>query len=99
MTGRWKDGETPTISCGVLGNRKYEFVQWHCHWARNNFNGSDHTFNGRPYPMECHYVHFRKDLGSFQRAALQPDGIAVVAYVFKVITLIFLWFLVKMEFS
>lgn len=89
MRGTWAPNQTPAISCGILGDAKYRFVQWHCHWAKNNFNGSDHTFNGRAYPMECHFVHFREQYGSFQNAALQPDGIAVVGYVFDVRYIIF----------
>lgn len=88
MTGKWNPDEVPSVSCGVLRDRVYQFLQWHCHWARNNHNGSEHTFNERAYPMECHFVHYRKDYGSFQEAALREDGLLVIAYVYDVSILV-----------
>jgi carbonic anhydrase len=36
------------------------------------------------YAMEGHFVHYKTSYGSLANAANQPDGLAVVALMFKV---------------
>jgi len=76
----WKvdadDGST--IEGGPLGY-KYKLEQFHCHWGRNCFEGSEHTVDGNPYCAEIHLVHYNCDkYASFAEAADKPDGLAVL---------------------
>ena len=43
------------ITTNYLGN--YRVLQMHMHWGANNMQGSEHTVNGRNYPLELHFVH------------------------------------------
>lgn len=45
-----------TMSGGGLPDTFY-LVQFHFHWGYNAFQGSEHTINGRKYPLEVHFVH------------------------------------------
>ena len=45
-----------SISGGGLPDVFY-LVQFHLHWGYNAFQGSEHTINGRRYPLEIHFVH------------------------------------------
>ena len=38
-----------------LGN--YSILQMHMHWGADDQQGSEHTVNGRRYPLELHFVH------------------------------------------
>ena len=31
---------------------KYNFLQFHFHWGRNNYQGSEHQINDKKYPLE-----------------------------------------------
>jgi len=51
------DPETmPTIEGGHL-EQPFRFVQYHYHWAQKDGEGSEHTLNGRYFPVELHLVH------------------------------------------
>ena len=45
----------PVITTNYMG--KYRVLQMHMHWGANNMQGSEHTVNGRSYPLELHFVH------------------------------------------
>jgi len=36
---------------------KYMLIQMHLHWGATSKSGSEHTINGKSYPMEMHMVH------------------------------------------
>ncbi|KAI1882399.1 hypothetical protein AGOR_G00250290 [Albula goreensis] len=59
---------------------EYTTVQLHFHWGSNHTNGSEHTVNGRRYPMEMHIVNMKTAYYPNLTAALEdPTGIAVLA--------------------
>lgn len=47
------------------------------------FSLSD-AFNGKHFPMELHVVFFKKEYGSMKEATLHSDGLAVMAFFFKI---------------
>lgn len=50
--------------------------------------GSEHTLNGRRYPMELHIVTYNEDYGSFEAASTMPKGLSVVTFFYDVSGLI-----------
>lgn len=50
------------------------------HMGRGKENGSEHTINGRRFPMEVQLVAFNTDLyPNFTSAAKSPHGIAILS--------------------
>ena len=45
------------ITTNYLGD--YRVLQMHMHWGANDQQGSEHTLNGRRYPLELHFVHIK----------------------------------------
>ncbi|KAJ8286505.1 hypothetical protein GJAV_G00039950 [Gymnothorax javanicus] len=57
----------------------YTTLQLHFHWGSNSTNGSEHTVNGRRYPMEMHIVNMKTDhYPNFTAALEDPTGLAVL---------------------
>ena len=51
--------------------------------------GSEHTLNGRAYPMEMHLVHYKADYHNITEAItkdLTKDSLAVLGIFFRVST-------------
>lgn len=70
---------------GPLGQDVYKLQQWHCHWGAVNGEGSEHTVDGRSFSGELHLVHWNTTkYNSFQEAAGQPDGLAVLGVLLMV---------------
>jgi len=61
-------------------NGTYMLEQVHFHWGEEDGVGSEHWMDGSPFSMEVHFVHWNKKYGSYEKAAQQPDGLAVVAF-------------------
>lgn len=74
---------THYIRGGPLGH-DYELAQFHFHFAAPGKNGSEHALNGKRYPAEVHFVHFKKQYGSVEAALTHADGLAVVGAVLDV---------------
>jgi len=78
---------TPTFSgsnVGYLSNlgEKYCLIQFHIHWGRDSYHGSEHTIDGRAAAMEMHFVHYNcRKYDSFDAAknSAEPGALAVVA--------------------
>ena len=51
------DNFTAQISGGGLEGT-YKFAQLHFHWGDTSQQGSEHTLNGKAFPLEVHLVHF-----------------------------------------
>jgi carbonic anhydrase len=62
----------------------YHLVQFHFHWGGDDNQGSEHTVNGRQYPMEVHFVHYNRALGGVGIAKETPEGLAVLGFFFEV---------------
>ena len=41
--------------------KEYCFDSLHFHWGLDNLHGSEHTLNGKRYPLEVHLVHYSCD--------------------------------------
>ncbi|XP_055981378.1 carbonic anhydrase 6 [Sorex fumeus] len=65
-----------------------EFIaqQMHFHWggASSEISGSEHTVDGRRHVAEVHVVHYNAKYQSMEEAQSAPDGLAVLAAVFKI---------------
>lgn len=72
----YRASERPRLSGGPL-KTDYLFQQFHYHL------GSEHTFNGKRYAAEAHFVFFNSLYETFEEARDQVDGIAVIAIVFE----------------
>lgn len=58
--------------------QKYVLDQMHFHW------GSEHTINGRRYPLELHMVHHDSRFASLNDALASKNGVAVLGILFHV---------------
>uniref|UniRef100_A0A8C8SWI5 Carbonic anhydrase n=1 Tax=Pelusios castaneus TaxID=367368 RepID=A0A8C8SWI5_9SAUR len=71
------------ITSGGL-HGKYRAVQLHFHWGSLKENGSEHTIDGRQFPMELHVVHMNNKYKTINEAKGHPNGLAVLGFMFKV---------------
>ncbi|CAL1528234.1 unnamed protein product [Lymnaea stagnalis] len=63
----------------------YKLEQFHFHWGAEDGRGSEHSIDGKFSPMELHLVHFQDHLGNIAAASTHPFGLAVFAFLFKVV--------------
>ncbi|KAL7056246.1 hypothetical protein AAHC03_021006 [Spirometra sp. Aus1] len=71
------------LSLSGYEDRKYCIQQFHFHWGANENGGSEHSIDGRFYPLEMHVVTFDNILyETFAQAAQSPVGLAVLAILF-----------------
>lgn len=66
-----------TVSGGGLDGT-YQLAQFHMHWGSTDCRGSEHTVDGKQYPLEIHYVHFNTAYGNLGTALGHDDGVAVL---------------------
>ncbi|XP_076449627.1 carbonic anhydrase 2-like isoform X2 [Babylonia areolata] len=77
--------ENSTLSGGPLGQKVYRLAQFHLHWGAKDDRGAEHTVDGKVYAAELHLVHWNSsDYKSFQEAASQKDGLAVLCMFIEV---------------
>ncbi|CAL4121440.1 unnamed protein product [Meganyctiphanes norvegica] len=62
----------------------YDFANLHFHWGSNSSLGSEHSIDGKFYPMEAHLVHYKSEYKDVDTAVLHPDGLAVLSVLFEV---------------
>jgi len=74
----------PFISGGRLDNKRFAFVQMHWHWGSTSEAGSEHTVEGRRYPMEVHLVHKNTKYDTLEAALNKEDGLAVLGSFYEV---------------
>lgn len=66
-------------------NHTYKTKQLHFHWGNDNSYGSEHSLDGKFFPVELHIVNWNSDkYTSFDEAKTQPDGLAVIAIWFTI---------------
>jgi len=66
------------VQDGGLSLSKNEFYSAHFHWGLRNDRGSEHTINGKAFPMEAHLVHWNKDIGkNFADAQKKMTGVSL----------------------
>ncbi|KAM9841676.1 carbonic anhydrase 15 [Aulostomus maculatus] len=90
QTGHWKlenDGHSVLLQVGsgmsVSGGGLpdvYHTIQLHFHWGGPTSNGSEHTVEGRRYPMEMHIVNMKSIHPNMSAALDDPTGLAVLGF-------------------
>ncbi|CAG9860496.1 unnamed protein product [Phyllotreta striolata] len=73
------DSRVPKLSGGILGEQYVlDNLHFHCY--------SDHMIYGKSYPVEAHFVHYRRSLGSMRiaKSSKISDAIAVVSIMYEV---------------
>jgi len=84
------DVNMPSASAGVLSggplSEDYQVLQLHFHWGKTNDRGSEHTYDGRAFPLEMHIVHVKSSLKGVEGdpALKIIDGLAVTGFVFSI---------------
>ena len=61
-------------------NGSYEFAQAHLHWGSTDDVGSEHTINGKHYPMEMHLVFWNKQFPNLVSAveSRKRDALGII---------------------
>ncbi|KAM9735715.1 carbonic anhydrase 15 [Menidia menidia] len=95
QTGHWtlsNDGHSVLLHVGsgmaVSGGGLpdvYHTVQLHFHWGGPSTNGSEHTVDGRRYPMEMHVVNMKSVHPNMSAALDDPTGVAVLGFFVDVV--------------
>jgi len=73
-------GDVGILSGGHLAG-EYQILQLHFHWGADDTKGSEHTLDGRMFPLEMHIVH--KKVGEPDFLSV-PGGLAVTGFFFEV---------------
>uniref|UniRef100_UPI0037E8BBD5 carbonic anhydrase XVb n=1 Tax=Semicossyphus pulcher TaxID=241346 RepID=UPI0037E8BBD5 len=70
-----------TVSGGDL-SEAYDSLQFHLHWGNGTSSpGSEHTVNGKRYPMELHIVNSKSSLnGNTTLAVADSTGLAALGF-------------------
>ncbi|ETN61766.1 carbonic anhydrase [Anopheles darlingi] len=84
FTPQWNGRTRPALRGGPLKN-KYIFEQFHFHWGPDNTVGSEHTLDGKQFPLEVHLVFYNGLYKSFDEAKAEVDGLAVIGFLYDVI--------------
>ncbi|CAL4151217.1 unnamed protein product, partial [Meganyctiphanes norvegica] len=79
----WSINDQLKIMGGLLP-KTYNLAHFHFHWGSDSSRGSEHTINGKAYPLEMHFLHYKESYSSFEEAQKFKDGLAVLAVLFKV---------------
>ena len=59
----------------LTGRMTYYFYQLHFHWGNTSDRGSEHTFDGNPFPLEMHFVHINEKYEeNHTEATVNHDG-------------------------
>jgi len=77
-----------TIQDGPYNGEVYQFLQLHFHWGSKDTQGSEHTIDGKEFPMELHMVHINSKYVDAQGNldggyATNGDGLAVLGFMFE----------------
>uniref|UniRef100_A0AAJ7SPX1 Carbonic anhydrase n=1 Tax=Petromyzon marinus TaxID=7757 RepID=A0AAJ7SPX1_PETMA len=75
-------GEIAVSGGGLPGT--FNAVQMHFHWGNPHGPGSEHTINGKQFPVELHIVHYNTKYLTFDGAKNEKDGLAVLGFLYAV---------------
>ncbi|VDM64222.1 unnamed protein product [Angiostrongylus costaricensis] len=68
------------LTGGPLHGYKYRIQRIDIHIGREGINGSEHTIDGKRFPMEIQLLAYNTDLyGNFSSASRLPHGIAAIS--------------------
>ncbi|KAM9837713.1 carbonic anhydrase 4-like [Aulostomus maculatus] len=72
------------VSGGDL-SETYDSIQFHLHWGNGTSNpGSEHTVNGKRYPMELHIVNMKESYnGNVTKAFEDSEGLAALGFLIE----------------
>jgi len=73
-------GDVGVLSGGHLEG-DYQILQLHFHWGADDTKGSEHTLDGKMFPLELHIVH--KKVGEPDFLSV-PGGLSVTGFFFEV---------------
>jgi len=76
-------GATEGILTGGQLEGEYQILQLHFHWGATDSRGSEHTVDGKEYPMELHVVH-RKVGVPLADLLTTPKSLSVAGFFFEV---------------
>jgi carbonic anhydrase len=76
-SAEWKQ----TVTGGPL-SRTFKLLQMHFHWGTDSYRGSEHTVNGKRYPIELHLVHVEQP----EQNKPNTGSLAVVGIFFELTT-------------
>lgn len=76
-------GATQGILRGGQLEGDYQILQLHFHWGANDQQGSEHTVDGKEYPLELHVVH-RKVGVALGDLFTTPKSLSVTGFFFEV---------------
>jgi len=76
-------GATQGILRGGQLAGDYQILQLHFHWGANDARGSEHTVDGKEYPLELHVVH-RKVGVPLADLFTTPKSLSVTGFFFEV---------------
>ncbi|CAC5424891.1 CA [Mytilus coruscus] len=67
------------ITGGPLDDDEYELAEIRFHWGRCSGRGSEHTVNGKAFPMELQFIHWNSTLyQNLEEATGKENGIAAI---------------------
>jgi carbonic anhydrase len=85
LTFAFTGGLAPYVMGGRLpAGERFDFVGLHWHWGSVSSQGSEHTLDGKMYPMEIHLVHMNNKYGDLGTAVQHQDGLAVLGAFYEV---------------
>ncbi|PAA78768.1 hypothetical protein BOX15_Mlig003660g5 [Macrostomum lignano] len=77
-------GSDLVIKIGQGDKMYYTASQLHWHWGADNSRGSEHTMEGRAYPLEGHLVFYNSyDYANFSVAVHRVGGLAVLGVFYE----------------
>ena len=75
------------VKGGLLNGNTYYFCKLLFHWGSHSDQGSEHTIDGKQYPMEMHLLHYHERT-TFTDANSQDTnangGALVLAFLFHI---------------
>ena len=78
-------GDDEGILRGGPLSEKYQILQLHFHWGKDDTKGSEHTYDNKAFPLEMHVVHVKSSLkDDLPKALSTSDGLAVTGFQFEI---------------